>query len=650
MLVATYMDKCYNKQGNLAGEIQKMSDCHSRGEVLKRRKKNMKCSACGMELGAEEKVCPGCGNPVKAQEPDITREEQGESAFGDVMAETARNMPADVAVPESYIQPEESGEPPKSGKKKGIIIGVAAAAAAAAALAFGLMGRKDPKEVVIDAFENVYTDSQVKPLEELFGLSQFSENALTADVEDSVRLILEDCSDTDIKAFAGSGLRISAKSDKTNKKNSADIAVIYKDMELANLNAYYGDQVLMMAVPQLSSKVFTMDLGEGLAQRIEDSPLVGPALEATGMDVEGLFGYLQEQIEKQESEERAPFNFNSLMTRYREGSQAQEKLKEALAVQKGEKGTFTINGEETACSGYEVVVSKDSVIQFLRSTTDFFLNDEELKERFLTQLEQSVRMTELMGGTSAGISADQMYADSTEEMTKAVNERIDFLDKSLTDVNMTVYVDKSGHLAAIDGSTQLMIPDGTGGTQQDTMQVEFNCRLQGGSYLTQNMTAEVDLENDGNHLKLSMVKSGTYDGKQLTGDLALELSLDGEEKMNAGVSCTGTYNSDGGDYHMGMSVTEEGSLMADISISGVVDQLEKGTSIHADIDELKITAANAMVQVELAGDYSYGPLSDEVTAPDGEAFDVFAADETAWQSVMLEVYMKVMQLMAQLSQ
>jgi len=621
----------------------------------------MKCSVCGTELDAGEKVCHACGNPVGEKGQDTAGGEKKDSAFGDAMAEAGKNT-ASGGRPamdwpgggqegmEALNQPEGAGGPPKSGKKKGIIIGVAAAAVVAVgALVFSFAGRKDPKEVVINAFENVYTEDQVKPLEELFGLSGFSENARTADVEESVSLTLDDCSEPDIKEWAGSGFRISAKSDKANKKNSADISVIYKDMELANLDAYYGDKVLVLAIPQLSSKAFTMDLGDGLEQRIKDSPLAGPALESAGVDVEGLFGYLQEQIEKQESGEAAALSLDSLMTRYKEGTQAQEKFKEALVVEKGEKGTFTMDGEEAACNGYKVLVSKDSMMEFLRSTTDFFLNDEELKGQFLTQLEQSVRLTELMGGTSAGLSADQMYADSMEEVTEAVNEMIDFLDKSLTDVDMTVYVDKKGRLAAVDGSTQLLDPDSGDGGQQDALQVDFNCRLQGGSYLTQNMTAEAVLESNGEQAKFSMVKNGTYDGKRLTGDLALDMDFDGDEKIQAGVTCTGTYNSDGGDYHMGMSVTANGSLAADISMSGVVDQLEKGASIHADIDEIKITVMDAAVQIGLAGDYSYGPLSGEVTAPEGEAFDVLAADEDDWESVMMEVYMNVLQLVSQLS-
>ena len=607
-----------------------------------REEKIMKCNVCGAELGVEKKVCHECGNPVSTQEPS------GAGAAGEGMQEGS----GETGSLDGGSSLDGTGEPPRSGKKKGLIIGGAVVGVAAVgALAFGLMGRKDPKEVVISAFENVYTEDQAQPLEELFGLSMFSENALTGDVEDSFTLILDDCSEAEVKALAGSGVRGSAKSDKTNKKSSADIALIYKDMDFINVDAYYGDEELMMAFPELSSKVFTIDLGEGLAQRIQDSPLVGPILEESGMDVEGLFGYFEEQLELAESG-KANLDFESLMTRYREGTQAQEKFKEALSVEKGEKGTFTMDGAEVTCNGYKVLVSKDSMMEFLRTTTDFFLNDEELKEQFLNQLEQSVKLTEMMGGASSGVSAQQLYADSLEDVTEAVNEMVDFLDKSLTDVNMTVYVDKKGRLAAVDGSTYLIDPDAVEEgdvTDEDKLQVTFNCRLQGGSYLTQNMTAEAVLGREGDDLKISMVKSGSYDGKQLTGDLALDVKLDSDEKIDAGFTCTGSYNSDGGDYHMGMAVTADDSLLVDLSMTGVVDQLEKGTLIHADIDELKITVMDAMAQLTLSGDYGYGPLSGQVTALQGDAFDILAADEADWESVIMEVYMNVMQLMSQLS-
>ncbi len=590
----------------------------------------------------------------KKMESDILEESSqiGQIETGENLGEAVRGLPNQS---DSSSLIEESGQPEKSGKKKGIMIGVAAAAVVGiGAFAFTRMSQKDPKDIVIDAFENIYTEGQVNPLEELFGVTQFVELSTTGDTEEVVTIILDDCSEPMVKEWAGSGMRVSAQNDRTNQKGAADIDMIYKDMDLLSLNAYYGNRILMMAVPELCDKVFTMDLGDGLAERIESSPILGPVLEESEIDVEGVFAYLEEEIGRAESGQEPTLDFDALITRYKEGTQAQEKFKEALLVQKGEKGVFTIDGQEVNCNGYEVVVSKASMIEFLRSTINFFLNDQELKDQYLRQLQQSVKLAELMGAGDSGVSVDEMYADSMEDVTEAVNEMIDFLDKSLNDVNMTVYVDKQGRLTAVDGSTQMNIQDSSIAAteeveEQDILNIDFECRLQGGSYLTQNMTAEVTMKNSEDSMTISMIKGGTYDGKQVTGDFALNISGDGSNKLDAGVTLTGTYNSEGGDYHMGMGITGDNSLIIDLSMSGIVDQLEKGTSIHADIDELKLTVMDAMAQLTFSGDYGFSPLNQEIKALEGESFDVFAADEIEWQSIFMEIYLNVMQLASQIS-
>ena len=104
-----------------------------------KEEKIMKCNVCGAELGVEEKVCHECGNPVSTQEPS------GAGAAGEGMQEGS----GETGSLDGATSLDGTGEPPRSGKKKGLIIGgVVVGVAAVGALAFGLMGRKDPKEVV----------------------------------------------------------------------------------------------------------------------------------------------------------------------------------------------------------------------------------------------------------------------------------------------------------------------------------------------------------------------------------------------------------------------------------------------------------------------------------------------------------------------
>lgn len=613
----------------------------------------MICKKCGWELEGNERFCRICGAPVEAGERDGTAE-QAESGGWQESTAQAEGLPEAAIPPQGEGAQLGGGLPsgdyggeqpaPKPKKKTGIVIGAVAAVAAAGAVAFAFLSQKDPKEVVITAFENIYPEGQTSPMEELFGISEFRKKAAASDMETSLTVILDSSSEDSLAEFEGSGLRIEAREDRTNKASYANVGVIYKDMDLANLDVYYGDETMMMAVPELSGRVFTIDLGDGLEERIESSPFVGPAIEESGIDVAGLMDYVKEVREKAEAGEQRTLDLSALMTRFQEGTQAREKFEEALVVEKGEKGTFVVNGKEASCRGYQVVVSKASMMEFLRSSRDFFLNDQELKDQYLSQLEQSVRLTELMGGVRFEISASDMYQNQMRDVTKSVDEMIDFLDKSLTDVNMDVYVDRKGRLAAMIGTTALNVEEDE---EADALDITFDIRLQGGSYLTQNLLADVTLEKSGEKMKLSVDKRGTYEGKQLTSDV--DLALDGGESLKAGALWTGTYDGDSGDYHVNLSVTQDDSLVLDLSMTGVVDQLEKGSSVHMDIDELRISSESPETQVVLRGEYSLEPLAEPVTALEGEAFDVLASDENQWQSVIMELYMGLMRLSNQLS-
>ena len=148
----------------------------------------MKCSQCGNELNSNERYCRVCGTPVQPE----AGLETGEVSAG--------------------------GEPPKPKKKTGLIIGVVAAAAVAVGGLVFAMNQKDPKEIVVEAFENISPEGQVSPMEELFGMSTFAEKGKTADAEASMTIVMDSCSDSEVNQFSGSGFRITGKYDQTNKR------------------------------------------------------------------------------------------------------------------------------------------------------------------------------------------------------------------------------------------------------------------------------------------------------------------------------------------------------------------------------------------------------------------------------------------------
>lgn len=650
--------------------------------VANEREENMKCVKCGTENEAGAKFCAFCGDPL---------EESG-AGF-------------------------EAAKAPEGKKRNGKKIAIAAAAvivAGGAAFAAVKLREKDPKDIVIAAFENIHTEDQVNPNEELFGISAFLENAGKVSCQSGFRLVLEDCSEERVaQAASGAGLRVETKSDLDNKKYSLDAGVIFQNMDLVTMELYYGDKILQAAVPELSSKVFTADLGDGLAQRIEDSPLAGSLVESYGIDVEGIQQYLEDAAAQiQENSGTDPYDIVGLLQRYKDGCQAQENFKAALTVEKAGKASFQLDGSEVSCRGYQVHISKDSMISFLRDSSDFFLQDEELKEKYLKQLQLTAGMMELMGYSVEIPSAEEMMEDSYEQAQETVDQIIDQMEISLNDIDMLVYVDKKGRLAAVDGSTTVLaqtdvadalgaadaadaagVADAAGATDAadsaDTadatgsadatdsadaadaadamdavdaadamdaagvsVRVEFDVEFQGGTYLTENMTAEAELfdETDSSVLHMKLDKTGSYDGVRKNAGLSLDCQA--AEGTSGVFSYESSYDAGTGDCQVKAEFSSDSFGRAQFELAGIVDELVKGESVHMEIDKLYGSVYDAMSDDEdyftLSGDWHYGPLTDEIEAPEGTAFDVIAAGEDDWQSVMMEVYMKSFGLLGQL--
>ena len=224
----------------------------------------MICFKCGAEIPEGSTICPVCHADLTLEFAQTDPQETGSASGGSRPA-----LGTDLSSGSLPSVPEEP-KPGKKGMKILIAAGVVAAAGAAAAFAFTQMNAKDPKEAVVDAFQTTFSHEQVSPAEDIFGLSQFSSASVSSDAEAGLTLSLDSSSMEELNALTGGGLRISSRNDVSNKKSDANVGVVYNGMDVVNLDLYYGDHTLMAAIPELSEKVLTMDLGDGLADRIKN--------------------------------------------------------------------------------------------------------------------------------------------------------------------------------------------------------------------------------------------------------------------------------------------------------------------------------------------------------------------------------------------
>ena len=597
----------------------------------------MKCRKCGAEVQENEKICSVCGQEAETVETNARKEETKE------MSDTADGLTASDQAPSGSPEPEKK----KSGK---VMLGVAAAVAVVgigAAAVPKLM--ENPKKKVIAAFESINSENQITGAEEIFGWKEFLENYGKVDCESVFRIQIDGCSEPGMEMFEGAGLEVRSMADLENWKSRAEMSLDYKHMDLADLQFYYGDQMFMAAVPQLVDRVFTLKIDDSLGESLKNSPMAAPYLEESGVDIDQLAELTKEMMEKPENgKAKGQLDFPGLFDRYRKGCKAKESFQQAMMVEKAEKTNFLIDGKETSCKGYHVQINKDSLIAFLRTSSDFFLNDEEMKKQYLDQLRLSISMAALFSGSmenGALSSAEEMVQQNYDEIKEQADWMIQILEQSLQDIDMMVYVDPKGRLAGLTGTTTVVEADMDTVEERREAQIEFALELQGGNYLTENMNGRLSITSDGATMDILYEKAESYDKERL--DSSCKVTVLSPDDENITMNASGTYIAESGDCQLSFELLVPEMQPIVIHGSGVVTELEKGKSIYADIDAMSIEAEG--VTMNFSGELGYGPLSGEVLPLEGEDLDVLAATEEDWGEIVMEAYGNIFGLMAQLA-
>lgn len=597
----------------------------------------MKCRKCGAEVQENEKICSVCGQEAETVETNARKEETKETS------DTADGLTASDQAPSGSPEPEKK----KSGK---VMLGVAAAVAVVgigAAAVPKLM--ENPKKTVIAAFESINSENQITGAEEIFGWKEFLENYGKVDCESVFRIQIDGCSEPGMEMFEGAGLEVRSMADLENWKSRAEMSLDYKHMDLADLQFYYGDQMFMAAVPQLVDRVFTLKIDDSLGESLKNSPMAAPYLEESGVDIDQLAELTKEMMEKPENgKAKGQLDFPGLFDRYRKGCKAKESFQQAMMVEKAEKANFLIDGKETSCKGYHVQINKDSLIAFLRTSSDFFLNDEEMKKQYLDQLRLSISMAALFSGSmenGALSSAEEMVQQNYDEIKDQADWMIQILEQSLQDIDMMVYVDPKGRLAGLTGTTTVVEADMDTVEERREAQIEFALELQGGNYLTENMNGRLSITSDGATMDILYEKAESYDKERL--DSSCKVTVLSPDDENITMNASGTYIAESGDCQLSFELLVPEMQPIVIHGSGVVTELEKGKSIYADIDAMSIEAEG--VTMNFSGELGYGPLSGEVLPLEGEDLDVLAATEEDWGEIVMEAYGNIFGLMAQLA-
>ncbi len=560
-------------------------------------------------------------------------------------------------------------EPKKSGKKAGIIVAVIAVIAIIAAAAYFMAPKKDAKTVVVDAIASAVDTEETSPLEEIFGWEEFYEAMKTSPYQVDLEVQLDGGSE-DLADLTSGKLFMTSKADPESRSSSAVFGIGYAGMDLAKLQAYMDDTNLIMAIPELSSKAFTLNYKDDLAGRIKNSELISSALESSGMDPEETANYITEYfqyLQDNSYDADMPFDLKALWSRYREGSQAIDNLKAAMTVEEIEGKTQTINGKEESVDGYQVQVSKEAFAEFLTATKEFIMADEAFKTDVVEYFDIMANSYKLGGMTMNGEAipgGEAIWA----QLGEAMEQGIDSIGQYVGDIDASVYVTKDGRLASYEATTVIAVPetaaaeDGAAEAEADAgteaaaeeagstaVTLTVKGQYEGGYHMGANSSTEIGISDGVDTVSVVIDRAGAYD-KEVYDDSVIVTVLGGESEFSA--TLRGSYTVADSTYTLNMDLGVDGKTIAALDLAGAVQNLVKGESFDATIDQMKfqIMDEDGMTELsmDMSGRYAAFPLEGGVDMPEGETMDVLAATEEDWNNVAMELFANAVGILTQL--
>lgn len=598
----------------------------------------MKCPYCEQEIADGSAACPICGKALfGGPEAESVKEEPA------VSQAAASGEESESAGAGSAAETASSGQEPKKGKKW-VIPAVAAAAVVIGGGAFAVSQAKDPKDAVVDAFKSITAEGQVNPGEEIFGVEELVKRLASESSEVTMELRAEDSSNESLKPLATGTFFTDMKNDVENQKMSVAAGIGYADMNLATFQFYLDDTTMAAAIPELSSRVFTLNYAEDLEGQLANSPYLGSMLAESGVDLSGFADYFA-KCSEMASSGRQLFDLKALWNRYKEGSKAVDDLKAAMTVEKAEKKEFTIDGSAVSCKGYHVVLGKDALIQFVETSKEFFVSDETLKNDVISYLDLVLEMQNAM---AAGTGMEEQSAQAMQEelwsqAETALDQVISQLKSSMGDVVLNVYVKKDGTMAGFDYETTAVMGE-------EEVKLYGDVSFGGGYNMMANVKGTLNVEDSaGETVTVSLDKTGEYEaGKTWTSGLAGTLG-DGTDSF--GFTFDSTYQAEDGTYELTLDLLSGEESMISVVSSGYVENLVKGESFDLYMDSIRletplVTGTNEYL--ELSGSYKAGVLEGEVEMPEGDGLDILAATEEDFMNVATEMTGNLFGLMMQM--
>lgn len=466
---------------------------------------------------------------------------------------------------------------------------------------------KDPKETVKEAFATLAAGESAKGLADELGITEILDKVEEGPFTVGMKFALDETNLDELEMLESGSIYTEIACDTEAKKALLDMGVGFGGSDLVSGQIYIDEKQFAVAVPELLDKVFYVEF-DNIIKNFKDSALFD-MMEMTEEDfaiIEEAFESVEKAAEEANTEEMVEFilGFNKEI----------EKFKDKIEVEEIDAEEFEINGKDRKCDGYEVVITKKSMVNLVEAAIDYYFLSDDAKDFYGSLAEQ----VEESGGVA---DMDELY-DAIDDIEENKDEVIDMIETCISDIETEMYI-YEGEIVSLEAEMEISDPSGE---SEEPVKIGLELECTGGEYSAYDnyelavkvmgvaiLKLEKESETDGNEYSAEWsVSSVALEGVTIGASFVMD-KKDGDFEISA------IYD----DGDMKMSATAEGTV-----------EVEKKKSVKVEFDTLKIEYNDYWdeITIGLSGEY-YVECDADVSMPKGDKFNVLTDKESDWEDL-----------------
>ena len=392
----------------------------------------------------------------------------------------------------------------------------------------------------------------------------------------SFSLELKNIQDSTLRMLAGGGVRASSGISLKEKTLDASSTVFFGSADLLTVQMDLEDDLLTVYSPELMD-----DTALGLR-----TTSLGRDLERLGADMgelEDLGFSLFEILEALKPEKPDPGAWTA--------------FKDAVEVEKEGKVSMEINGKQTACVQYHVIISKDAMRDYVRALEDAY-KEQDAVGRVMAVLDEAGIPGEILDEIEDTLENSLDRGEIFDAMKELIRE--------IGDVEMEVYL-SGGYVSAVEWEGRI-----------DDVKCRAVLCLGGG----ENYADDLSLGFEALDMRILLESSGSHSGKGdvFTDETELRIKVDGETLFS--LTSELSYQGDRSGDNFSWTVKSSDRAFQSLQMEGSL-YAEKN-AIALELDKCRVSAYDEQV-LDLELSWSAGPYS----RSEAEASRVLEAGEAS---------------------